>query len=334
MPATLGELSRVSGARLIGDANCSINSVNTLGRAKEGQITFLSNRHYAHLLAQTSASAVILSEEDLKNCPTSSLVCEFPYLAYARIANYLYSGNQHSAGIHKSAVIGQECKIDQSSSISANVVVGNNVVIGSETFIGPGCIIGDDVHINENTSLSANVTICNNVTIGKNVILHPGVVIGADGFGLAPDKGQWIKIPQVGSVRIGHNVEVGANTTIDRGAIEDTIICDGVKIDNQVQIGHNAYIGENTAIAGCVAVAGSVIIGKRCQIGGGSCINGHIQIADDVIITGMSGVANSIKTAGIYSSAIPAVDNKVWRRNIIRFKNLDEIIKKIMIKLE
>ena len=180
----------------------------------------------------------------------------------------------------------------------------------------------------------ANITLCHDVCIGNNVILHPGVVIGADGFGLAQENGEWLKIPQIGSVNLGDNVEVGANSTIDRGAIGNTIISNGVKIDNQVQIGHNAFVGENTAIAGCVALAGSAYIGKRCQIGGASSINGHIEITDDVIITGMSGVANSIKTPGVYSSAIPVTDNKIWKRNIIRFKNLDEIIKKIMFKLE
>jgi UDP-3-O-[3-hydroxymyristoyl] glucosamine N-acyltransferase len=333
MSATLGELSRISGARLVGDADCDINSVNTLSLAKEGEITFLSNRHYVHLLAQTNASAVILAEGDSKNCPTNSLISKVPYLAYAKIANYLYPVSQRTGYIDENAVIGQKSDIDPSSSISANVVIGKNVVISAGATIGPGCVIDDNVSIGENTTLFANVTLCHDVTVGRDVILHPGVVIGADGFGLAQENGQWIKIPQIGSVNLGDNVEVGANSTIDRGAIEDTIISSGVKIDNLVQIGHNAVIGENTAIAGCVAVAGSATIGKRCQIGGGSNINGHIQITDDVIITGMSGVASSIKTSGVYSSAIPVTDNKVWKRNVIRFKNLDEIIKKIMIKL-
>jgi UDP-3-O-[3-hydroxymyristoyl] glucosamine N-acyltransferase len=334
MPATLGELSQVSGARLEGDAECKINSVNTLRLAKGGDISFLSNRHYAHQLPQTNASAVILSEEDFKNCPTNSLVSETPYLAYAKIANHLYPSSKVSGYIDKTAILGTNCNIDDSSSISANVVVGNNVVIRSGSYIGPGCVIEDNVQIGEDTSLLANVSLCRDVIIGKNVILHPGVVIGADGFGLAQEKDQWLKIPQIGSVKIGDHVEVGANTTIDRGAIEDTIISAGVKIDNQVQIGHNVVVGENTAIAGCTGIAGSSVIGKRCMIGGAVAISGHIEITDDVIITGMSGVANSIKSPGIYSSGLPVTDNRVWRRNIIRFKQLDEIIKKIMSRLE
>jgi len=334
MSATLAELSKVSGARLVGEPECVIHAINTLDLAKTNEITFLSNRHYASLLEQTKASAVILSEDDLKNCPTNALVSDAPYLVYAKIANYLYPAKQRSGYINEHAVIGQKSNIDKTSTISANVVIGDNVVIDAGTYVGPGCVIADNVRIGENTMLLANVTICHDATIGKNVILHPGVVIGADGFGLAQENGHWLKIPQIGSVSLGDFVEVGANSTIDRGAIGNTIISNGVKIDNQVQIGHNAFIGEDTAIAGCVALAGSASIGKRCQIGGASSINGHIEITDDVIITGMSGVANSIKTPGVYSSAIPVTDNKIWRRNIIRFKNLDEIIKKIMFKLE
>jgi len=334
MSATLAELSKVSGARLAGNPECVINAINTLELARTDEITFLSNRHYAYLLEDTKASAVILSEDDLKKCPTNALVSNVPYLVYAKVVNYLYPAKRHSGVINEYAVIGQNSIIDETSTISANVVIGNNVVINAGTYIGSGCVIEDNVCIGENTILHANITICHDVKIGKNVILHPGVVIGADGFGLAQENGQWLKIPQVGSVSLGNNVEVGANSTIDRGAIGDTIISDGAKIDNQVQIGHNAFVGEDTAIAGCVALAGSARIGKRCQIGGASSINGHIEIVDDVIITGMSGVANSIKSPGIYSSAIPVTDNKTWKRNIIRFKKLDEIIKKIMFKLE
>jgi UDP-3-O-[3-hydroxymyristoyl] glucosamine N-acyltransferase len=330
MRATLGELSKICGARLEGDADCEISAVNTLSNAKEGEISFLSNRHYAHQLPQTSASAVIVAEEDLKNSPTNSLVSKTPYLAYAKVANYLYPKVEHSSYIDKTAIIGSGCNIDESATISANVVIGNNVVIGPSVYIGPGCVIDNDVEIAEHSSLLANVTLRHRVNLGKNVTLHPGVVIGADGFGMAQEDGQWLNIPQIGSVRIGDNVDVGANSTIDRGAIEDTVIANGVKIDNQVQIGHNVMIGEHTAIAGCAGIAGSTIIGKRCMIAGAVAISGHIEIVDDVIVTGMSGVANSIKSPGVYSSGIPVTDNKTWRRNIIRFKKLDEILKKLM----
>ena len=334
MPATLGELSQVSGARLEGASDCKIASVNTIKRAKKGEITFLSNRNYAKDLLSTKASAVILSEDDLEKCPSYALVSDTPYLAYAKIANYLYPSAPRSYGIADSAVIGSNCKIDDSSTISANVVIGDNVIIHSGVYIGPNCVLEDNVEINEGSSLVANVILCHKVIVGKKVILHSGVVLGSDGFGIAKSEEKWIKIPQIGSVIIDDDVEIGANSTIDRGAIEDTVIEKGVKIDNQVQIGHNVIVGENTAIAGCTGIAGSTIIGKRCMIGGASAISGHIRINDDVTITGMSGVSNSIKSSGIYSSGLPAVENKIWRRNIIRLKNIDQIIKKIMLKLK
>ena len=333
MPATLDELSQVSGARLEGTPDCSIESVNTLKNAKKGEITFLSNRRYVGDLLSTKASAVILSEEDLEKCPSNALVSDTPYLAYAKIANYLYPKVPRTYGIADSAVLGSDCVVDDSSTISANVVIGKNVVIHSGVFIGPNCVLEDNVVINEDSSLVANVTLCHSVIIGRNVIIHPGVVLGSDGFGIAQAADKWIKIPQIGSVKIKDNVEIGANSTIDRGAIDDTVIEKGVKIDNQVQIGHNVVIGENTAIAGCTGIAGSAVIGKRCKIGGASSISGHIKISDDVIITGMSGVPNSIKSSGIYSSGLPITENKTWRRNIIRLKNIDDIIKKIMLKL-
>lgn len=334
MSATLAELSKVSGASLVGNPECVIKNVNTLSLAKSGEITFLSNRRYTHLLSQTKASAVVLSEDDSNNCPTNALVSHNPYLVYAKIVNHLYPMKRYNANIDESAVIGQKCNIDDTSTISANVVVGDNVIIGAETYIGPGCVIGDNTSVGENATLYANVTILHDVVIGKNVVLHPGVVIGADGFGFALDDEEWLKIPHIGSVTLGDDVEVGANSTIDRGVIENTVVCDGVKIDNQIQIGHNVYIGENTAIAACVGIAGSARIGKRCQIGGASNISGHIEVTDDVIITGMSAVANTIKVPGVYSSGIPITDNKTYKRNVIRFKSLDKIIKNIMLKLD
>lgn len=329
MAATLRELSKICGARLEGDANCKIVAVNTLSKAGKGEITFLSNRHYVRQLPETNASAVILAEGDYANCPTNSLISTTPYLAYAKVANFLYPQAVRDGSIAGSAVIGKNCFIDETSSISANVVIGNNVNIAAGVYIGPGCVIDDDVEIGQKSTLISNIAIRNGVVLGENVTLHPGVVIGADGFGMAQENGEWLNIPQIGSVRIGDNVDIGANSTIDRGAIEDTIIGNGVKIDNQVQIGHNVVIGEHTAIAGCTAIAGSTVVGKRCMIAGAVAISGHIEIVDDVIITGMSGVANSIKSPGVYSSGLPVTDNKTWRRNIIRFKKLDEILKKL-----
>ena len=334
MSATLGELSQLSGARLEGPSDCAITSVNTLRQAKQGEISFLSNRHYANDLLDTKASAVILSEEDLKHCPTHALVSDTPYLVYAKIANFLHPEISRDGSVADSAILGSGCDVDKTATVCANVVIGNNVIIGAGVYVGPNSTLEDNVKIDTASKLIANVTICNDVIVGKNVILHPGVVLGADGFGLAKEDDEWIKIPQIGSVLIGDNVEIGANSTIDRGAIENTVLKNGVKIDNQVQIGHNVVIGENTAIAGCSGIAGSTTIGKRCMIGGASSISGHIEITDDVTITGMSGVSNSIKTPGIYSSGLPVTENRTWRKNIVRMKNLDETIRKILLKIQ
>lgn len=334
MPATLGELAEISGSELRGDADCHIDRVNTLQDAVTGDITFLSNRHYARYLADTKASAVILSKQDSDNCKTNALINDDPYLAYARIINFLYPSSPVTPGIHASAIVGKNTDIAADAMISASVVIGNNVHIGSGSIIGPGVVIENNVRIGKNTRLLANNTVCADVIIGNDTILHAGAVVGSDGFGMAKDKDRWLKIPQIGSVIIGDRVEIGANTTIDRGAIGDTIIEDGVRLDNQIQIAHNVVIGENTAIAGCTAIAGSVTIGKRCMIGGMCAVAGHIEICDDVIITAMSGVPNSIKERGVYSAGLPITDNRTWRRNMVRFRNLDETIRKIQEKLD
>ncbi len=336
MPFTLYELAGLCGARIKGDPACNIKSVNTLQSAGEGDISFLSNRRYARYLPETRASAVILTEKDIQGCKTNALLTNDPYLAYAKIASHLYPQTRdRAASDDKSISTGDDCRIDDSVFVASGVVIGHNVSIGPHTHIGPGCVIQDNVNIGESCLLVANVTLCRDVSVAERVILHPGVVIGADGFGFARENGAWLKIPQIGAVRLSEQVEVGANSTIDRGAIEDTIIEAGVKIDNQVQIGHNAILGENTIIAGNVSIAGSAVIGKRCMIGGGVCIDGHLEVADDVTITAMSGVTGTIPSAGVYSSgAVKVMKHKVWQRNVVRFNQLDSLIRKIMKKLE
>ena len=333
MSATLGELVELTGAELKGDSNCIVSGVNTLENASSGELAFLSNRRYVHFLEQTSASAVVLAKSDVDKCNTNALISDNPYLSFAKIVNYLHPVSLPEPTIDESAVIGNNCQIAKSVFIAAGVVIGNNVVVGESSVIGPGVVIEDNVKIGKFFRALSNNTICKDVVIGEHVTLHPGAVIGSAGFGMAEDKGKWLNIPQLGTVLIGNNVEIGANTTVDRGAIEDTIIENGVRIDNQVQIAHNVIIGEDTAIAGCVAIAGSAKIGKRCKIGGLSAITGHIDICDDVMITGMSGVPNSIKTPGVYSSGLPVTDNRTWRKNMARFRKLDEIIKRIQKQL-
>lgn len=319
---TLGDIAEQIGAQLFGDASTVIHGIGTLEKAGQGEISFLSNRRYAGLLKNTGATAVILNADDQPICPVDSLVVENPYLAFALASRLLYPDKDIIPGIDPSVSYDQTAQIHPDSYIGPHVTIGAGSVILAGVYIGAGCTIGNNVKIGTDTRISPNVVMYDDVQIGERCILHSGVVIGADGFGIANDKGRWVKIPQVGSVIIGNDVEIGANTTIDRGALENTIVADGVKIDNQVQIGHNVHIGTDTAIAGCVAIAGSTYIGKRCMIGGACGISGHIEICDDVVLMGMTGVANSIKEPGVYGSGIPAMDVKLWRKNIAVFKQL------------
>ena len=334
---TLAKIASEIGAKLVGNADKVITGVGTLQNATDTDISFLANTKYRQYLKSTSAGCVIVTPADLAEVQTNALIIKDPYVAYAKAASLLYPEEQSPIGIHPSAVIGENCQIAESARISAQVYIGNNVQIGDNVDIGPGCVIENNVSIAADSRLIANVTLCRKVHIGERVRIHPGVVIGADGFGIANENGLWLKIPQVGSVIIGNDVEIGANTTIDRGAIDDTIISNGVKLDNQIQIGHNVFIGEHTVIAGCVGISGSTHVGSHCAIGGGTGIAGHIEITDGVQITGMSMVTKSILTAGSYSSGIPAEPTRDWHRNVIRYRQLDKLndkIKQLEAKLE
>jgi UDP-3-O-[3-hydroxymyristoyl] glucosamine N-acyltransferase len=330
MEYSLGEIAEVTGAELDGDPDCKISRVSPLQIAEAGEISFLANKRHVRYLKNTRASVVILKKEDKSRCPVATLVCEDPYLAFALVLRHMQPQFSFTPGIHASAVVAEKNSLDPTTHVGPNAVIETGVKIGKDVYIGPGCVIGKHVTVGDNTRLLANVVLCEGVHIGDNCLLHPGVIIGADGFGIVNNEGRWLKIPQIGSVRIGDDVEIGANSTVDRGALTDTVIGVGVKLDNQVQIGHGVTIGEHSAIAGCVGIAGSTVIGKRCMIGGQSAISGHIELADDVIITGMSGVSNSIKTAGIYSSGIPVTENRKWRKNIARFRNLDDLTRRLL----
>lgn len=327
--STLGKVASLIGAELTGDPECVVSDVATLESARPGQISFLSNRKYYHYLKQTKASAVIIKREYLDDCPVSALIVDDPYLSYASVVSLFHPDAEIVPGVHFSAIVSPSAQVDSSAAIGPHVVIEDNSIIGPGTSIDSGCVIKSNVTIGSNTRLYPNVVLCQGVSIGDRVILHPGVIIGADGFGIANDKGVWIKIRQIGTVVIEDDVEIGANTTIDRGALENTVIEEGVKIDNQVQIAHNVRIGAHTAMAGCTAVAGSTTIGKHCMIGGLSAISGHIEIVDNVTITGQSGISKSIKLPGIYSSAIPATKAKLWRRIVARIKKLDDLVKRI-----
>jgi|TARA_B110000240_G_scaffold114420_1_gene128405 UDP-3-O-[3-hydroxymyristoyl] glucosamine N-acyltransferase len=330
---TLAQIALHVDGVIIGDAECEISNVSTLQAANRQQISFLANSKYKKYLPTSQAGAVIVSKEMAELVKNSAIVVDDPYVAYAKIATLLNPPKKITTGISPTAMIEAGVTILKTVSIGPQVVIEANVILADNVVIGAGTVLQDEVIVGENTRIAENVTICHGVEIGKNVVIHPGVVIGADGFGIVNDKGKWIKIPQIGRVKIGDNVEIGANTTVDRGAIEDTVIGDGVKLDNQIQVGHNVIIGNNTVIAGCSGVAGSTIIGENCIIGGGVGIGGHIEIADNVIITGMSMVTKSLTKAGIYSSGIPAEPTSQWHKNVVRYRQMDKLVARVK-KLE
>ena len=331
---SLGYLAKFLSAKLIGDPDIMVYGIGSLVNAQTGQISFLQNAvSYGKYLTHTKASAVLLREEDLseQNLQGNFIVIRDPYLAYAKISVLFDDAPIVARGIHGTALIGSDCNIGEDVAIGPYVVIGDGVAVASGVAIGAGSIIGDKVVIGSQSRLHPKVVLYHGVTIGKNALIHSGVVIGSDGFGNANDRGIWHKIHQLGGVVIGDNVEIGSNTTIDRGAIDDTVIGNGVKIDNQVQIGHNVYIGDHTAIAGCAGIAGSVKIGRHCMIGGKVGIAGHLEIADGVVITAMSGIAQTITESGIYTSAIPAIPHKKWWRIVFRLMQLEKFVERIKI---
>ena len=329
MGYSLRDIAEELGAQVHGDENCRIDRVATLADAEPGGISFLANRRYRPQLLTTRASAVILEAEFLSSCPVSALVVSNPYLGYARVAALLAPEQPVPAGIHPSAYVSDRATVDASACIGPQAVVENQASVGARSHIGPGCVIDRGATIGDDCTLKANVTICHHVRIGDRALLHPGVVIGADGFGIANNGGVWVKVPQLGAVVIADDVEVGANTTIDRGALGDTVIEEGVKLDNLIQIGHNVRIGAHTAIAAGVAIGGSATIGKRCTIGGAASVAGHLELADDVHLTATSAVSKSISEPGLYSSGMPIQDNRTWRKNIVRLRQLDEMAKRL-----
>jgi UDP-3-O-[3-hydroxymyristoyl] glucosamine N-acyltransferase len=286
----------------------------------EGSLSFLANSRYRKHLGGTHATAVVVAPGDADACPVAAFVDSNPYLAYAYIATLMYPPPAVTAGIHLSAVVAAGASVAPSAAVGPMCVIEAGTVVGERARIGAGCTLLAGARIGDDTELRPRVTLYPEVSIGTRCLLHSGVVIGADGFGFAPDFGAWVKVPQVGSVRIGDDVEIGANTTVDRGAIGDTIVENGVKLDNQIQVGHNVIIGAHTAIAACTGISGSTTIGQRCMIGGMVGFAGHLTIADDVTITGCSLVSASIREAGSYSSGMPAVETRLWRRMVANLR--------------
>ena len=320
---SLEDLAVRFGLALRGEPGLRVSRVATLSHAEAGSLSFLANPRYRKQMESTRATAVLVGPEHAAGCPVAALIDPNPYLAYARIADLLHPQAPAAAGIHSSAVVSASARISASASVGPLAVIEDDVDIGERVLVGPGCVVQRGARVGADSRLMSRVNVCAGVRIGRRCILHAGAVIGADGFGFAPDAGTWFKVPQLGGVQIGDDVEIGANTTIDRGAIDDTVVEQGVKLDNQIQVGHNVTIGAHTAIAGCVGISGSTTIGQRCMIGGGVGIAGHLTIADDVAITGCSLVSASIKQAGSYSSGMPAVESRIWRRMVAHLRRLD-----------
>jgi UDP-3-O-[3-hydroxymyristoyl] glucosamine N-acyltransferase len=337
MSYTLAEIAEHINAKLVVVpsseflVNSSINSLATLANAKAGQVAFLANSKYVSQLGATKASAVIVSPNALSQCPVNALVMDNPYMGYALLANLLDTTPAVANGIHKSAVIANDVTLGDNVAIGANSVIESGVHLDDNVSIGAGCFIGEKVSIGKGTTLWSNISIYHHVVIGQDCLIQANTVIGSDGFGYAPVNAQykWHKIPQLGSVVIGDHVEIGASTTIDRGALENTIIKDGVILDNQIQIAHNVIVGENTAMAACSVIAGSTIIGKNCTIAGLVGINGHINITDNCVFTGMAMVTKDITTSGVYSSGMPAAPNREWNKTNARIKRLDSLTKRV-----
>jgi UDP-3-O-[3-hydroxymyristoyl] glucosamine N-acyltransferase len=333
MGLALGELAGRLGGQLRGDPDCVINSVASLQGAGQGAVSFLANRAYRKYLNATRASAVILEAAFADECPTATISVANPYAAYARAASLLSEPPSRRCGVHPSAIIGAGCTIAPSAWVGPHCILEDGVTIDGGVQLHGACFVGRASRIGSACVFHANVVVSHGVSIGERVVLHPGVVVGSDGFGLANEQGKWLKVPQLGGVIIGNDVEVGAGSTIDRGTLDDTVIADGVKLDNQVRVAHNVRIGAHTAIAACTGISGSARIGSHCRIGGGAGILGHLEIADHVVITAMTLVTKSITRPGVYSSGVPAQENVLWNRNNARFRRLDRLVRKIR-KLE
>ncbi len=326
---TLKALAEVFSLDFRGDPDTVIDGIGTLANAVPGQLAFLANSKYGAQLASTRASVVVLSAADADNCPCACLISDNPYTAFARITHLFDDGDDIAEAIHPTAVIDVSARIGNGVRIGPYCLIGRNAVVADGAQIHGHCVIGPDCHVGENCVLLPRVSLVKRVHLGQRVRIHSGAVLGADGFGIAFHEGQWIKIAQLGGVRVGDDCEIGANTTVDRGAIEDTVLENDVRLDNQIQIGHNVRIGAHTAVAGCVAIAGSTRIGRYCLIGGAAGIIGHLDICDKVVIGAMSLVTHSIREPGEYVSGTPILAKPEWRKNAARFKQLDAMARSL-----
>lgn len=333
MPSSLGDLAERFGCELKGDPDVVIDGVASLANAGPGRVSFLSSPAFKEQLAATRASAVILRAEDATDSPTASLIHSEPYACYARMAAAICPEPEHEPGIHPAASVSQTARIAESACIAANAVVGERSSIGPNTYVGSGSVVGDDCEIGNDCRLVANVTLVRNVALGERCVIHPGTVIGSDGFGYVMTPEGRVKVPQLGGVRIGNDVEIGANTAIDRGAIDDTVIEDGVKMDNQIHIAHNVHIGEHTVILGMCGISGSSRVGKRCMFSGKVGLTDHIEVCDDVIVYGKGMISKSITEPGTYAGNFPIEPVRDWNRRVAQFRRIGKLLDRVA-KLE
>lgn len=327
---TLPEIAAWLGGEVRGDTGVRLSQIASLQRAQAGQVSFLTDTRYLPALAATAASAVLLAPEHADATDMPRIVVKNPYVAFAKVSAKFNPSHSQVPGIAASARIADGCNMGANVSIGEHAVIGSGVTLADGVVVGSGCYVGEDVEIGSGTCLNANVSLYFACRIGSGCIIHSGSVIGADGFGYADENGQWVKIPQIGRVVIGNDVEIGANTTIDRGALDDTVLEDGVKIDNLVQIGHNCHIGAHTVIAGCVGVAGSARIGKHCRIGGAAMVLGHLELTDGVTISPGSMITRSIHRAGTYTALMPFQEHAGWLKTAAQIRRLETLAERVV----
>jgi UDP-3-O-[3-hydroxymyristoyl] glucosamine N-acyltransferase len=331
---TIAEIASLINATVVGDASTIITGIATLDDAGDSDLSFCHQAKYRQQLLQTKAGVVIVSQALSDQSPCAALIVDDPYFAYSTIVSLFDYKETFVEGVHPRAVVGKNTQIHETASIAANVVIGDHVTVAAGCVIGANTVIADYVTIGKDSRFYPNVTVCHHAQIGERTVLHPGVVIGSDGFGNAMHEGRWQKIAQIGRVVIGNDVDIGANTTVDRGALGHTVIEDGVRLDNLIQIGHNVTVGQNTAMAACSGVAGSAKIGKNCMIGGGARIGGHLSIVDGTVLARVAEVSKSIKIPNIYCSGTGLMTIRAWRKNVIRFRHLDESIRQLKVLLK
>jgi UDP-3-O-[3-hydroxymyristoyl] glucosamine N-acyltransferase len=328
-PFTLAQIAARLGGRVAGEPLTTVGQVGSLEGAGAGDITFLSDAKHRAKLDASKASAVILGPEAEALTTLPRIVCDNPYAYFARVSQLLNPGAPPEPGIDPAARVATGARVAPSARVEAGAVIEEGAAVGERVRIGTGSFLGRGSSVGDDSRLHPSVTVYGGCRIGARAIVHSGAVIGADGFGMANEGGEWVKIPQLGGVTIGDDVEIGANTTIDRGTLGDTVIEDGVKLDNQIQIGHNCRVGAHTAIAGCTGIAGSTVIGQHCAIGGGVGIVGHLEICDRVTVTGATVVSSSIRQPGTYSGAYPFDEHRAWARNAALLRRLTELAQRV-----